>query len=68
MPTESERTKILEMIADGTISAEDGVKLLDALDDASKVSSIQEAYLPEAPTNPEIALYSLTGALRRNSR
>ena len=27
MSTESERTKILEMIAEGTISAEDGIKL-----------------------------------------
>jgi len=36
MPTESERTKILEMIAEGIISAKDGVKLLDALDGISE--------------------------------
>ncbi len=55
MSSESERTKILEMIADGTISAEDGVKLLDALDDASEMSaSSEEAASPvltESPTN-----------------
>jgi len=32
MSTESERTKILEMIEEGVISAADGIKLLDALD------------------------------------
>lgn len=42
MTTESERTKILEMIAEGSISAEDGVKLLDALDGVSEVSSLTE--------------------------
>jgi hypothetical protein len=50
MPSESERTKILEMIAEGTISAEDGVKLLDALDWKSEVST-----LPEAEASSEIA-------------
>jgi len=54
MPTESERTKILEMIADGTISAKDGVKLLDALDGATEVSMLEETHLPEAPSYPEI--------------
>ncbi len=49
MPTDTERTKILEMIADGTISADDGVKLLDALEDASEVSA-----LPEVAASPEI--------------
>jgi hypothetical protein len=39
MPTDSERTKILEMIADGTISAEDGVNLLDALDGISELAA-----------------------------
>lgn len=39
MPTESERTKILEMIAEGIISAEDGVKLLDALDGISEAGT-----------------------------
>jgi hypothetical protein len=38
MPTESERKKILEMIAEGTISAEDGVKLLDVLENDSYIS------------------------------
>ena len=37
MPTDTERKKILEMIADGTITAEDGVKLLDALDDSEYI-------------------------------
>ena len=49
MPSESERTKILEMIADGTISAEEGVKLLDVLEDASEVS-----IAPEETASPEI--------------
>lgn len=43
MPTESERTKILEMIAEGIISAEDGVKLLDALDGITEVSDSTDA-------------------------
>ena len=46
MPTDSERKKILEMIADGTISAQDGIKLLDALDDASDI-------VPEVDPTPE---------------
>ena len=48
MPSESERAKILEMIAEGTISAEEGVKLLDVLDDASTAGD-----LPEVDTSPE---------------
>lgn len=59
MPTVSERTKILEMIADGTITAEDGVKLLDALDDGAEESTFDEAHLPGAPTYPEITNASL---------
>jgi len=42
MATESERIKILEMISEGTISADDGAKLLDALDSASELSSLTE--------------------------
>jgi hypothetical protein len=53
MPTESERTKILEMISEGTISAEDGVKLLDALDGASEANQISEI-----EASPEIATAS----------
>ena len=49
MPSDSERAKILEMIAAGTISAEEGVKLLDALDEASEVSDF-----PEVEAQPEI--------------
>ena len=45
----SERSKILEMIAEGTISAKEGVKLLDALEEASEVSA-----LPEVDASPEI--------------
>ena len=48
MPSESERSKILEMIAEGTISAKEGVKLLDALEEASDVSA-----LPEIDASPE---------------
>jgi hypothetical protein len=50
MPTESERKKILEMIEQGVISAQDGVKLLDALDGESEVST-----LPEIEASPEVA-------------
>ena len=32
MPTEAERVKVLEMVAAGTVSAEDALRLLDALD------------------------------------
>ena len=31
MPTSEERMKILQMVADGTIAAEDGVRLLEAM-------------------------------------
>ena len=61
MPTESERTKILEMIAEGTISAKDGVKLLDALDGASEMSNISDleakpqiTSIPESDIDQEI--------------
>jgi hypothetical protein len=37
MVSEMERTKILEMIENGTISAEDGLSLLNALDDSSEM-------------------------------
>ena len=60
MPTVSERTKILEMIADGTITAEDGVKLLDALDEASEESILEEPLLPGTPSFPETTPTSLT--------
>jgi hypothetical protein len=50
MPTESERKKILEMIEQGVISAQEGVKLLDALDGESEVSS-----LPEIEAIPQVA-------------
>ncbi|HBX70976.1 MAG TPA: hypothetical protein DEH25_16765 [Chloroflexi bacterium] len=50
MSTESERTKILEMIESGVISAEDGIKLLDVLDDDLEVSA-----LPELESSPEVA-------------
>ena len=35
MPAESERQKVLEMVAAGTLSAEEALRLLDALDSAS---------------------------------
>jgi hypothetical protein len=61
MPTETERTKILEMIAEGIISAEDGVKLLDALDGASEVNAISKletspeiTFTPVSDLDPEI--------------
>lgn len=43
MPTESERKKVLEMIDEGAISAEDAVKLLDALDGIADSSAPSEA-------------------------
>ena len=55
MPTESERTKILEMIAEGTISAEDGVKLLDALDGISEVRDF-----PDVEASPELTPTSVS--------
>ena len=50
MSTDSERTKILEMIEEGVISAEDGIRLLDTLGEVSEVSA-----LPEVAASPEIA-------------
>lgn len=50
MPTESERKKILEMIEQGVISAQDGIKLLDALDGESEVDTF-----PELEASPEVA-------------
>ncbi len=40
MSTDSERTKILEMIEEGVISAEDGIRLLDTLGEVSEVSAL----------------------------
>jgi hypothetical protein len=55
MPSDSERAKILEMIADGTITAEEGAKLLDVLGEASEVSAPSEVepypQTTEAPSN-----------------
>jgi len=55
MPSDSERAKILEMIADGTITAEEGAKLLDVLGEDTEVSAPSEVepYTPitEAATN-----------------
>jgi hypothetical protein len=50
MPSDSERAKILEMIADGSITAEEGAKLLDVLSEASEMSAF-----PEGDTSPEIS-------------
>ncbi len=50
MSTDSERTKVLEMIEEGVISAEDGIRLLDTLGEVSEVSA-----LPKAAASPEIA-------------
>jgi hypothetical protein len=60
MPTATERTKILEMIADGTITAEDGVKLLNALDEATDESILEETNLPSPPKSPESKSTSFT--------
>jgi hypothetical protein len=49
MPSDSERAKILEMIADGTITAAEGAKLLDALEDTLELSTS-----PEVEANPQI--------------
>ena len=58
MPSDSERTKILEMIAEGTISAQDGIKLLDALEETSVESPVQEDTagfeIPEETMDSEI--------------
>jgi len=49
MSTETERTKILEMIEQGVISAQEGIKLLDALDGTPGGDSF-----PELESRPEI--------------
>jgi len=50
MSTESERNKILEMIESGVISAEDGIRLLDALDGDS-----EESVFPDVKSDLEIS-------------
>ena len=48
MATESERTQILKMIADGIISAEEAAKLLDALDENTEDSTFEGSSLPDS--------------------
>lgn len=43
MPTTEERMKILNMIREGKISAEEGAKLLSALGDSQKSTRVQAA-------------------------
>ena len=50
MATTEERMKILQMIADGKISAEDGAKLLSALSEGSKKP-------PRSPFRPNDSRY-----------
>jgi hypothetical protein len=51
MANESERTKILEMIEDGTITPDEGLRLLQALGDVSSIES--ESSLDVPPLEPD---------------
>jgi hypothetical protein len=52
MPVESERQKVLEMVAAGTLSAAEALRLLDALDSASGVDSNPEVAEPASNFSP----------------
>jgi hypothetical protein len=42
MTTSEERMRILQMIQDGTISAEDGIRLMDSIEKSKKVTGSEE--------------------------
>lgn len=50
MATSEERMRVLQMIQEGVISAEDGIRLLDSLDKTDKRSAGREAVLEPART------------------
>lgn len=43
MTSSEERMRILQMIQDGTISAEDGIRLMDSIEKSEKVTGREEA-------------------------
>ena len=55
MTTSEERLKILTMIQEGKISAEDGVKLLEALDDLEDRTSRDGSYEAASPPTGRVA-------------
>ncbi len=66
MASNTERTKILEMIASGTITAEEGLSLLSALDDAvgaeTPVASLLEDTLEEASPGRQLHSQPVDGS------
>ena len=50
MATEEERMKVLKMIQEGTISAEQGLQLLEALDEGAKRANKGRPVPPPAPS------------------
>ena len=50
MATSEERMRVLQMIQEGVISAEDGIRLLDSLDKTDKRSAGREAVLEPVRT------------------
>ncbi|MBX7233481.1 MAG: hypothetical protein K1X65_03785 [Caldilineales bacterium] len=52
MPTTEERMRILQLVSDGKISAEDGVRLLDALRASETGSPTPKSPAPPTPATP----------------
>ncbi len=52
MPTSEERMRILQLVSEGKISAEDGVRLLEALRGGDASSPPQKSPAPVAPAGP----------------
>ena len=71
MPTKEERLKIMKMVQDGKITAEEAIQLLDAVDPAKRP-------YPEAPSQPKATgpgrwfrvkvTDTITGKMRANIR
>jgi hypothetical protein len=50
MTTSEERMRILQMIQDGTISAEDGIRLMDSIEKSQKVTGGEESTVNKSQT------------------
>ncbi len=46
MPTSEERLRVLQLIQDGKISAEEGIRLLESLDSAAQTGAAKPAGMP----------------------
>ena len=76
MPTSDERLRILRMVQDGIISAEEGVNLIDALEDSDLLNTNKKARRDNYPSSKGVGSRWLricitdqeTGKVRANIR